>query len=186
LKTHFHEECAQFASFETNAPVQQQGLITAYETAHKKALTPRNLRAGFKAAGTWPQKLEPLLESLVAANRPPLDLASPRTPPNPLTIEEMQCYTPKNSDDVKQQLFPQSETMSGFQRVIRTIAEKTGRRIDLQNAQITALQQRNQFLESKIASIERQGHTRVKKNPNEAFASFGSIERARTTADNIT
>lgn len=111
------------------------------------------------------------------------DIAGPLTPKRQRRSSEEVWITPRCGADIEEQIKSACEWVHWFNRDVRTILAKSGKKIDAQNSEIAQLKRDNDILRGKLAACEPTRRKAVETEPNQAFATIGQIAKARDEAE---
>lgn len=175
LKTSYRRGIADLACLDDEAPVKKQRFIQCYKQARVEALTPRVLRAGWKAAGLFPWNPQKgLLSSQV---KQPLQ-ARPVTPPAQLSSEII-CRTPQSS----QELYIVLQSLrkrKGIDKETGFIFTKASKAISKLNAQQALSQHTIQTQQIRLQQLQStKTRKRITVDPNTRFANIEQIRKAQ-------
>ncbi|OAA36309.1 hypothetical protein NOR_07654 [Metarhizium rileyi] len=92
----------------------------------------------------------------------------------------LECWTPRDSKEVRAQIGLLRRNLDGIDRGYRTLVSKAGDSLDQKNSLIAA---KNNYLEAKADASKHIGRKPVKKDPNKAFALIFDIIKAKAEAD---
>lgn len=185
LKDAYHNRVRPYAQHTSTAPVYKRRFIQEYDEAAKAALTVSNIKGGFRGAGVWPTNGNRAKEAIVRwyASRP--QLAAPSTPQRLQKVAQREVFTPHNQKDIQHQVEPLIKEFGALQRGYRHLLQKAGEALDHKSGTIAALEVENAYLKDKIESQRASKRRKVRKNPNEAFASIGSIKEAQEVSEKV-
>jgi hypothetical protein len=173
-----------YADLTISAPISKRCFLKCYAEAREKALKPKTITAAFRKAGIWPpNRRRPLEHEKIVG-----EVIRPTTPPSPLPPTGPEnasglYYTPKRSQDLKNQFLDLEKKTYPLTRDQRTLVGKAGKSIDLLASQLAIMKQENQSLKLQIEGLKPTGKKTVKKDPNEAFYEIEAIHEARIAAE---
>lgn len=175
LKTRYRKSIADLAHLDDTTPVKKQRFIHCYSLARVEALTPRVLRAGWKAAGLFPWNPQKGLQSSQVKQ-----LVQKRavTPPEQSTLQ-ITWKTPKSS----QQLHITVQTLRKSKepdQTVRYIFDKAGKAIARLNAEQALSLHIIEAQEAKLHNLHSaKTRKRITVNPNTLFVNIDQIKKAQ-------
>ncbi|KAF4332004.1 hypothetical protein FBEOM_14208 [Fusarium beomiforme] len=129
-KSAFKRLAKKYAAFNATGPIHKQRFIEIYKEATDIAITSRNIRAGFKGAGIWPISLEKALGKVVAPSNPPAENPAPGTPQHQRISSQTIPYTPKEGNELIDQIRKLQSAQKGYERDLRNLAMKTAEELE--------------------------------------------------------
>jgi len=163
-----------------SAPASKQRFITTYEKARSIAMTPRNIRSGFRATGIWPYNPTIKMET---ADRIEFENYRPSTPIQTAFVAanaiKPLLSTPLARHDMSDILQKIQTPRTHKDRNKRLLTRCIKRGFEQKVAEIGLLRAKCQQLEAQIDAIQAKRGKRVKINPNERFANVEAFEAAR-------
>ncbi|KAG7403314.1 hypothetical protein Forpe1208_v016670 [Fusarium oxysporum f. sp. rapae] len=178
-KAIFKRLAKPYAGFNATAPIHKQRFIQIYKKATDKAITPRNIRQGFKGAGIWPISLEKALEKVVEPSRPPAQDPAPSTPQHQRVTSRVMPYTPKTGNELISQVKELQSQKEGYERNLRRLGTKAAEELDRLKAQNTIERQKSTFLQMEIDSQKPQPRQKLVWHPQASYPGPEEIRHAR-------
>jgi hypothetical protein len=184
LKTAYRRWIGTLLVQTDTSPIGKQSFLMSYEKARTDAITPSNIKGGWKATGLWPISMrKPLMSRQLLpppstpANNPP---ATPQVSFMALqqgTGEGVRITTPKKSAEVRSMVQELQVAMMGS--TARVLFRKIGKGLDAKNFQLAEYQHRVQQLEQQVESLRPQKRKRVVENPNERFVRIEQVMQVK-------
>ncbi|RKK10896.1 hypothetical protein BFJ66_g18057 [Fusarium oxysporum f. sp. cepae] len=178
-KAYFQRLAKKYAAFNTKGPIHKQRFITIYKEATDIAITPRNIRAGFKSAGIWPISLEKALSKVMTPSEPPMQNHGSSTPQHQRVSSPVIPYTPKTGNELIAQLKELQSAQNQHKRDLRRLGRKTARELDHLKSQNTIERQKSTYLQMEIDSQKPQTRQRLVWQPQACYPKPEEIRGAR-------
>ncbi|KAJ3453388.1 hypothetical protein MRS44_017635 [Fusarium solani] len=184
LKVFYHEETRGWAIYSITSPRQKQLFVSAYKRASMKAMTEKNIRAGFRASGIYPLDVTKALAGVKKLKVPKAQKAGPSTPKNQIDDAPGLWNTPHCGRDIERQVEQLNLGENESTRGIRRALKKAQDCADRDNYEIIYLRQEVALLKAKAAAEKPSGRKPVQFDPNKAFPQIHKIIDARDEAEN--
>ncbi|KAJ3453624.1 hypothetical protein MRS44_017871 [Fusarium solani] len=173
LKRAFEDLMRKCASFTTASPIAKQRFIEAYKIASEKAITEKNIRHGFLAAGIWPIDVEKPLSQALTTEQEAKPKTPPRTPKRRRTRRDSILNTPKNKAELQAQLLSLQKDPENFEHKANLIAERTGNSYEFLKAEAAEWKAKFTYLQ---AQQESQKSTKKKAIDYDPIGRFPTEE----------
>ncbi|WEW58418.1 hypothetical protein PRK78_003886 [Emydomyces testavorans] len=158
MKAYYQKDIVELSYLDDAASVKKKHFIKAYKAARLQALTSKNIRSGWKAAGIVSYNPSKMLESSQLQSQP----THPSTPPP--ALEQL------NKEEIL------TTTQQSFFRKI----SKTLERMNVEQA---LLQASNYKLNNQLEGLQSsKAKKRVEVNPNTQFANIEFIKKTQDEA----
>ncbi|KAJ3454773.1 hypothetical protein MRS44_013373 [Fusarium solani] len=184
LKVFYHEETRGWAIYSITSPHQKQLFVSAYKRASMKAITEKNIRAGFRASGIYPLDVTKALAGVKKLKVSKAQKAGPSTPKNQIDDAPGLWNTPHCGRDIERQVEQLNLGENESTRGIRRVLKKAQDCADRDNYEIIYLRQEVALLKAKAAAEKPSGRKPVQFDPNKAFPQIHKIIDARDEAEN--
>lgn len=178
LKDRYRRAINELASLDDAAPVKKERFIACYKLARDDRLTPKNIKAGWKASGIYPWNPRKALRSsqLISQSAPTQSTTQSTAQPETPGI----ITTPKRARD----LYRAVDDLKDVSRECRLLLRKAGKALEEKAVQ-------NAYLEAELASVkakldslqDTRKRKRVSHDPNTRFAEIDSIKAAINEAE---
>ena len=172
LKKRYREQLRELARHLCGSSVQKRQFLILYKQAKIKALTPRAIRGGFRAAGIFPRDQSlPLFSHLLV---PHLSLDNqPETSENPLLLRQP---PPQLTPNARRTAI---EATKDCNREVRTFIRNLVKELEDCHAIIMRKDEELASLRAQVASSTRERRRRVRSNPNQEFITAFDVAVAR-------
>lgn len=174
LKVFYSQEAAWLNYIPGSAPINKRLTIACYGRASEKAMTKRNIRAGFSHTGIVPFNPGKVLASLPSQEE--VQGTNQSAPERPIVATPSQqadgvFATPVTTSDVValRQALLGSES-NQLQRNVRAYSEKLSKSMDQAFARIARLEDENQRLQLVNRELQPRKRQRLERRPNEMFS----------------
>ena len=179
IKSSYRRQIQDLASLDDAVAVKKERFITCYYHARKEGLTPRIIRAGWKAAGLSPFNINQVLSSSQVSQRP----TTPTRQEQPQAPIERFLSTPQGPRDLylTQQDVQKLEDLG---RRTRLLLQKAGKALAAANARAAGLEVEKRRLEYQLQTTRsKRRRKRVQEDPNQRFTDVESIVQAMRAAE---
>lgn len=129
LKATYRAAVNFHSQLDDTAPVKKQQFLNYYRDARDNALSLRNIRAGFRAAGIVPFNPQKILSSPFVLSDRNDPLPQRATSPDRAIISQQVIQTPKSRRDLYRAIMT-IDAVTPLPRPVRDLLNKTGRTID--------------------------------------------------------
>jgi hypothetical protein len=184
LKNHFRQDTKSLAAFTASAPINKRRFLYCYRDASARGMCARNIISGFRETGIWPFDPSKVLDDPEAILH---EEALPITPPppeeRPPSPHNIYLQTPQKSQDVRESLQKAREHVSPSNRALRSVLHKSGKALDMKNAEITSLRAQIEHLSSELEAHKPRSKKRVKESANDTFARIKDIVAAQKESE---
>jgi 4-hydroxybenzoate polyprenyltransferase len=181
LKASYRDKIAALAALDNSAPVKRQRFLRYYREAREERLTPKNIAAGWKAAGIVPWNPQRVIESprVVAEERD--EQTPPRTPSpsllRPPELVQVPIATPRSQRLMRSSLAQLDPNC--LNREARSLLHRTGRYFDQLSAQNAELQKQNEHLRAIIDELQKsKSRKKLETTPNTRVVSRRQVIEA--------
>jgi 4-hydroxybenzoate polyprenyltransferase len=178
IKTFYRSEISALAFGTDITPIGKITFLQSYNKARTAALTKRNITAGWKATGLWPENVaKPLMSRLVAQSPEPSATpaaASAAIEENTQKVSQDPFQTPQRSSQVRD-LARALKTAPTDRLTARLLFRKIGKGIDSKNISLAAAEGRIRSLELQIEDLRPKKRKKVKEDPNSRFVRIKQI-----------
>ena len=189
LKTSYRKQVGFFSLLTDSTPVGKRNFLKCYYKARLDALTARNIRSGWQAAGLWPtNSAKPLMSRLLLENSNNLeDKSKKRKAEEPLVDwnTEQSAFkvpTPQKLEDVREEVYSISQLGKASVPTARVLFRKVSKAVDQRDFVLAQQERRIQQLEARVQQLEPRKRRKVRTSPNSKFAGIEAIKRAQIEA----
>ena len=178
VKSRYRDAIRALSALDDAAPIKKERFVASYNLAREEGLSPKTIRAGWRATGLCPYNPRLVLYSSQITGRP----STPPPADQDRALSEALFATPQSSQQLKraQQALLGSENLS---RSAREVLTKAAKAIALTNARAAGLEAENQRLKYQLDSTKiTRVRKRVQIDPNERFANVEAIKAAMALA----
>lgn len=174
LKDRYRRAIAELASLDDAAPVKKERFISCYQLARNERLTPKNIKAGWKATGIYPWNPRKALSSSQLVNSQEEIVKTPQS------AQEQLISTPKRAKD----LYAAMEGLADLSRECRLLLRKAGKALEEKAVYTAQLETELASCKAKLGSLENnRKRKRVVHDPNTKFAEINAIKAAIEKAE---
>lgn len=174
IKTKYRFQIRELAALDDAAPVKKERFISSYHQARDQGLSPRVIRAGWKASGISPYNPQKVLESSQVINQP-------STPPPSLPPQEalnIFYRTPQRPHDIYDQK-RQLQSIEKMSRPTSSVLHKASKALSQAISAAARLENENKVLRQQLEQLKpTQKRKRVKVDQNQRFADIEAIKAA--------
>jgi hypothetical protein len=157
--------------------MKKQRFCEYYRDARDKALSLRNIRAGFKAAGIIPLNPQKVLSSPFVLPDPDKALPQRPTTPEPQTAHNQVISTPKSRRDLYRAMVA-IDAVVPLPRVVRDLLAKTGRTIDRLVFRAATTERQLIMYKRLVNEWKAKSKKQAPVDPNKQFVQIEDIKRA--------
>jgi 4-hydroxybenzoate polyprenyltransferase len=179
LKSYFRDLTKALAGYSGSAPVNKQRFLRCYRDASKLGVSVKNLESGFRKTGIWPLDPSQVLDDPEAVLDDEALPARPPTPPQQANEDDFGLFTtPQRSEDLREHQLVIRDTIDSTDRLVRTLFSKTGKSLDMKNAEIASLKAQVAHLQTELEVHRPHTRKKVKESANNTFARIEDIIEA--------
>jgi 4-hydroxybenzoate polyprenyltransferase len=185
VKSYFRQKAQLLAPYNASAPVYKQWFLDCYVEASAEGMSLRNMISGFRKTGIWPLNPAMVLEDPEAVFE---EDPRPKTPPQrsqpTQRHSQTALVTPQKAQDLRESLNEAQQQLAATDRTFRTLFSKTGKALDLKNAQIASLEAKVADLQTVVEAQKPYTKKTVKEPPPGKFARLADIMAAKEASKN--
>lgn len=189
LKRSYRYYLNKLTSLSESGIIGKQNFLSCYEKARKDSLTVRNILAGWKASGLWPQnRTKPIMSRLLLenSNKEVLDrnLFSDDDPEYQWNkgASLVDLKTPQKASDLREYAYILTQEKETDLSTRRQLFRKITKAFDAKDHQIMQAEYRIKQLEYKLDQTIPRKRRMVKTSPNSKFSGIKAIKVAQIEA----
>lgn len=189
LKSAYRKELSSLSILTDSTPIGKRNFLICYQKAREQSLTVKNIKAGWRASGIYPQNMaKPLMSRLLLENsnqsnqEASTDSNQQEEVVQGPTISSVLWETPKKAQDIRYQVQELTQLSDADLPTRRQLYRKITKGFDEKDYALAQAEHRIQQLEARIEQIQPRKRRKVKTSPNSKFVGIRAIQEAQRQA----
>lgn len=180
LKQAYRRNLQQLEGYTAANPIGKAQFLELYAKARRQALSPQNIKAGWRATGLSPFCSNRVLRNPMVQEDPAPQ--APSTPQKPCKTGLLRWETPRSSAELRHasaKVLGRVQLGDEIRGSVKRLFDKAGKALDRRIFETTQLQLQARALTAQIGQLQPRRKGKVAPDPNSRFAGIEAIKRAQ-------